>query len=478
LCRIVKDVDDVPTIQFHPRYAKHADSHRKPHDTHDTERGFRLTGWRIDSNARWFQVAAAIVLVSAAASQAQTDHRPSVQGALEQASRDIQIGEYQSALDQLELVEQSEPDNPWLWFYRGLARLRTGDWYGSMSSLDRAQDLLYSYGNPEPALSDRINLWRNEARQQVFGLRLQIGLAYDSNVTFLGSAGEGLDISGRGDGRFNSRFQFAYAPIADEKHRLTFGARAANTRDFSIEEFDDQDYGATIRYSQRLGDSWETAAQYDYDISYLNRQPFLSNHRIELSATKSWIVPTGRFRPIDTTILYRIHARDFLFPTDPVLDRDGFLNAVGIQQRFLFQPIPGDDWAWQLSTGYVFESVATEGTEFDRLDHRFNIGLSLPFVNPFLPDRALTVRLNAQWEIADYRKDSVIDGDGDERSDFITTIDTVISQELVRDAKWGDLTLHGIVAWSDTNSNVRTSDRNTPFTYDKWVAGVQLEWSW
>ena len=40
----------------------------------------------------------------------------------------------------------------------------------------------------------------------------------------------------------------------------------------------------------------------------------------------------------------------------------------------------------------------------------------------------------------------------------------------------GDLILHFIVSWTDSDSNVRASDRSSPFNYDKIVAGIQFEW--
>ncbi len=416
--------------------------------------------------------------ISGPVTLAQTDDVQPVQADLESAARMLQVGQPREALRTLESVEAVEPGNPWLWFYKGRAYLKLGSSYSSLDSLDRAQDLLIAYGNPEPQLSEAIRHYRRQARSQVFGISYRIGLAYDSNVTFLGSGGAGFEIAGRGDGRFTSRLQLMYAPLADETETLTFAARLAHAWNFSIEDFNDQDYGATIRYDRRLNDRWEAALQYDYDITYLGNQPFYSYHGLAPGLNYRWRPSPARLRPTETRFLYRIESRDFLFETAPEFDRDGFVNVVSVEQQFAFQPMVERDWTWMLGAGYSFESVITEGTEFDRLVHNFYLALAVPLKNPWLPDKDLTLRFNASWQIADYREGSLIDADGDERSDLITALNAALSQRLFEDPDLGDLTLHAIVGWTDADSNVTTGDAGRPFSYDKWVAGVQLEWSW
>lgn len=401
-----------------------------------------------------------------------------VQADLDDAARLLQADRPRDALQRLRSVEAAEPQNPWLWFYNGLAHFRLGNPYDAMDAFDRARDLLTAYGDPDPLLAGGIRQYRRKARSQVFSLSLNIGVAYDSNVTFLGSGGAGLDIAGRGDGKFASRFQFIFAPIADERETLSLGVRIADAWHFSIEQFNDQDYGATLRYVRSLGDHWSAAVQYDYDIAYLGNQPFSSIHAVTPSLVYKWTASASRFQPAETTLYYRIEARDFLFDTEPEFDRDGFTNAVALEQSFTLRPLAGKDWRWNLTAGYALESVATEGREFDRLDHTFYLALAFPLTNPFLPDKDLEFHFNANWQIADYRNDSLIDADEDERSDFITALNVVLSQKLVEDPRRGDVTIHGLVGWTDADSNVTLAEGGSPFTYDKWVAGVQLEWSW
>lgn len=422
----------------------------------------------------------ALPALSAIASHvsAQEKDMTQVQTALDTAAQAIQDDRPGDALMALKSADAIERDNPWVWFYRGVAHLKLGDWYESLEGFDRAQDLLTTYGNPEPMLSQRIADYRAQARKQVFGISYQVGIVYDSNVTFFGSGGAGFEISGRGDAKFLSRLQIAYSPIAGRDESFTIGVRVADAWHFSIEDFNDQDYGATLRYAHRIGERWEAALQYDYDVLLLGNKLFSSNHALSPSLTYEWSQSATPFRPAATTLFYRLESSDYLFDTDWVFDRDGFTNRVGVDQKFAIQPIPQNDWTCDLNAGYALGYVATDGSEFDRRDHDFHLGLTLPLANPWLPDRKLTMRLNAAWQIGDYRHHSAIDRLKDPRDDVIMSYNATVSQELVKNPELGDVILHLIVGWSDAESNVITSDRGHPFSYDKWVAGFQLEWSW
>lgn len=403
----------------------------------------------------------------------------SVAPLLESAADSLAADRPAEALATLRQAESVEPGNPWLWYYHGLAHLQLEDWYRSMESLDKARDLLAGYGDPDPALAASIREARSRARRRVFHMGMQIGLAYDSNVTFLGDAGDTFDvISGRGDSRFMSRFDFAYAPIADATERLTIRGRLAHAWQFSVEDFNYQDYGATIHYQRRLDDHWVSSLQYDYDITYLDNEPFASIHSLTPSLAYAWNGGDGRFRPNETRLSYRIDARDFLFDTEHQFDRDGFVNAVGLDQSFKFKPLADGDWTWDVFAGYSFASLATEGREFDEFTHDFYAGVGVPLRNPLLPARDMRLNFTANVQIGDYRRASLLDRNYDERHDVITTFDLVLEHPLTADADRGDLTLNTIVGWTDADSNVVTRDFSAPFRYDKWIVGMQLVWSW
>jgi len=416
-----------------------------------------------------------ILAVSPNASAQDVD---AIRAELGRAADALDKGQPAVALEALAKVERDEPDNPWLSYYRGVAYFQSGDWFPAMEKFDRARDLLAAYGDPDPKLAETIRRYRRKARAQVFNVSFRFGTVYDGNVTFLGNGGQTFDtISGRGDYRSMARFGLSYSPIANDQEALTFAVRVSGSWHASIESFDDQDYGTSIRYARRINERWSAALQYDYDISYLGLQPFLSSHALSPSVTYSWRDRDTRLRPSETTVAYRIEARDFLFDVSPRLDRDGFANVLGIEQRFKFTPSVDDDWTWDLKTGYSIGSDATEGSEFDQIIHAFTLGLGMPLTNPWLPDKPLSVSLGATVQRGNYRNGSVFDRDRDKRDDVITTLEMVLSQQMVDDPDAGELVLNTIVSWSDADSNVTTRDRAQPFTYEKWVVGVQLAWS-
>jgi hypothetical protein len=431
-------------------------------------------------------VAAVAFLAAGAGAQPQSAPDTAVRGALDRAALLVHAGQPRQALAALAPVEPVEPTNPWLWFYRGSAYAQLGDAYRAMECLDHASILLADLDHPPPGLREAIRRQRLAARRQVFNASWRTGLAYDSNVSYLGDDAASLGlISGRPDTRFSSRFEIHYAPLKTADETLALGTRLAHSWHFAIEEFDYQDYGGYLRYSRFLGESWEVSLRYDYDIAYLGNEPFLSNHVVTPMLTFHWQPARASVQQVRSAVYYRLEARDYLFDVDRAFDRDGFVNAVGIQQAFRIKPAPAADWAADLHLGYEFASVATEGTEFDRFAHGFHLALIAPLMRPWepdeyllIPDKELTARFDANWEIDDYRERSLSDRDGDERSDLLTTLGFTLSQTLVKDGDYGDLVLHAAIIWTDARSNVTTREHASPYTYDKLVCGFQLHWSW
>jgi len=418
------------------------------------------------------------------------DRDPSVElsvgSALESAGTLLQEGKPRAALEALQPIEQIEPKNPWLWFYRGLAHCRLGNAYRALESFDRALEVLAEFGNPDPQLTEAIRKYRRQARCQVLSLNYQTGLAYDTNVSFLGDAatGPGL-ITGRRDGKFASNFEFQYAPVATEDQALVLSGRLGHTWHFAVEQFDYQDYGSSIRYARRLERHWQASVQYDYDMMFLDNEPFLSNHSLTPGLQFDWHPGTQTFALDKTNVYYQFSGRDFLFETEPEFDRDGIVNAIGVEQSFLFRPLPATSRTGDLTLGYRFESVSTQGSEFDRNDHDFYVGFGLPLLRPWapdeyliLPEKELVFRFQVDFQIGDYRDLGLLDRFERQRRDHITTYNFCVSQKILEHPDYGDLTLHGIINWTDARANVEMRDGSDPFTYDKVVYGVQLEWSW
>lgn len=425
-------------------------------------------------------------LLGSSPTYARIDSKGQVRSALESAGSFLRIDEPQAALEALQPIEQLEPKNPWLWFYRGLAHDRLGNAYVAMESLDRALDLLAEFGNPDPQLAETIRKHRRRTRRQVLNLNYQTGLAYDTNVSFLGNVAAATDlITGRQDGKFTSNLDFQFAPIATDNQTLVFGGRLGHTWHFAVEQFDYQDYGSSIRYARRFDRHWQASVQYDYDVTFLGNEPFLSNHALTPGLQYDWHPGTALFAPDKTNVYYQFSGRDFLFETEPAFDRDGIVNAFGIEQSFLFRPLPASSRTADLTLGYRFESISTQGSEFDRNNHDYYLGLGLPLLRPWapddyliLPDKELVFRFNVDFQTGDYRDRGLLDRFGRQRNDRITTYGFSISQRILEHPDYGDLTLHGIIHWTDARSDVEMRDRATPFTYDKVVYGMQLEWSW
>ena len=438
---------------------------------------------------RLFYALAALLSVRAASAQAQEEE---VRAALESAATQISQGHYSEALDTLRRVESAEPDNPWMWFYRGTAEQQLGEPYRAMDAYDRALKILRDLDNPDPALAAKIREQRFAARRQVLHLSLSTGLAYDTNVSYLGSSSGLSIISGKPDMLFATQAQLDYAPVATAQQALTFGTRLSHSWHFSIEEYNLQDYGAYVRYARRLSPHFDAAIEYDYDFVLLGNDSFLSDHVLTPSLTYHWLAPAQqRFRLEDTRVYYRFEDADFKFDTDRAFDRDGTAHGVGIEQSFKWKPVRCWNWTWDLAVGYLFNSFFTDGSEFGRREHNFLAGVSMPVINPWhpdkyliLPDKELVFTFNTQWQIGTYRDGSLIDADGDRRSDLLTTFNWGLSQTLIKSPEYGDLILHGLISWTNADSNVTTQEHNfpyrtgEPFTYDKVVYGLQLEWSW
>lgn len=414
------------------------------------------------------------------------DTQPSpVQTSLETAAIHLRDGRLEPAAAELDRVAEAEPDNPWLWYYRGIWHYKNGSPHEAGRCYARAAEILGELGNPDPPLAEKIRSARAKARRQVFNLSVQTGLAYDTNVTYGGAGGEDLGLtSGRGDGKFVSGFQLNYNPIAEPDQVLGFGARLNHTWDFKVEEFNYQDYGGYARYTRRLGNDWKAELRYDYDVTLLNNQQFLSNHALTPTLTYEWKPGTGPIRPTETSVSYQFEWQDYLYESDPAFERNGAVNSVGAAQVFRIQPLADVPWSCDLTLGYRFGYYNTMGWEYDRSQHLFSLDLAMPIMRPsspreylIIPDKALTFHFNASWEIGDYRNASLIDQYHRERRDLYTTYAWMLSQKLLDDPDYGELTLHGLIYWFDADSNTRTK-QGSPFTYDKFVYGLQLEWTW
>ncbi len=122
--------------------------------------------------------------------------------------------------------------------------------------------------------------------------------------------------------------------------------------------------------------------------------------------------------------------------------------------------------------------LAPDQSTAERLEQslRFYVDGGLPLL--ILPDRELMLRFNGTRELDSYKNASLIDRYHRNRRDLLRTYSLALSQQILHHPRFGDLTLHAVVEWTDADSNVSISDGVYPFTYNKNLYGIQLEWTW
>jgi hypothetical protein len=428
--------------------------------------------------------ASAIVCERNAVAKPPDAEAQSVIDLLDTASLQLRNRQPHDARETLKTAEQSEPENPWIRHFQGLASLQLHDPHRAVREFDLAARDLSIEDPLEKLLLEEVAVARQAARREIIAATATMGLAYDTNVSFLGDSGTLDLVANQPDGLFQSSFMIDYAPVSNGFHTFAVGTRLAHSWHFDIDSFDVQSYGGYLRYTRRFNPLWSATIRYDYDFTLLGRDPFLSNHALTPSLRYDWPINDRSLSLQTTEVYYRLQHQDYLYETDPDFDRDGLAHAFGIQQGLAWTPNSEFPWTCDLTAGYVIEGFNNEGREFDRLEHNFLISLDAPLLNPrepgkylLIPDGELRFRFSAQWQIADYKNPSLNDRDRDERADLISSYGFALSQRLRSDPKRGDLTLHAVVLWTDADSNITLRNGSTPFSYQKVVYGLQLSWS-
>ncbi len=401
----------------------------------------------------------------------------------------IQEGKIEEALTKLDSVPLTQTTQPFLSYFRGVAYLELGQPRKALRYFEEGLEALAAMTriqDPSVVPSDWDELRRllADAHEQAlhelsnFGLSLRMGLAYDSNVTFRGGGPTGVLIAGRGDGLFATELAMGYALINDADQKLAWMIRASDSWHFSIGEFNYQDYATSLLYTRKLNSSWELDLWGVCDLSYLDNQPLQATQSIAPGIRYRWPVPDEvRVLAAEETFLeYRLGWVEYLASTSPELDRDGLANSIRLEQSLLLDPLQKGDWRCRLTAGYRWGSVSTEGAEYDRQFHLFDLRLAVPIQNPMLPHKEARLELLGGGLINDYRNRSQFDRYGGDRSELIMTAGLVFSQQVLEDAERGELWLHGLVFWNNSDSNVDTREGLDPFRYEKVLVGIQIEW--
>lgn len=427
----------------------------------------------------------AVVLVGAAGRGRASEPPPAeVREALEQAALALHAGNADRALRVLTAVEPIEPDNPWLWYYRGAALNLLDQPIRARSALDRARGILRRLGDPDPNLAALVEQQSRLAWRKTVNVSLTTGLAYDSNVSFLAGDAATLGlIAGEEDGKFSTGSRIDLALVEDGVNSLAVGLHSSHAWHFQIDPFDDARYRSHVRYGRRLADRWRGEVQYDYEYVTLDHRGFLDAHGATLAVHYGWSLSGDRVRPLESSVYYRIDVRDYRYPVREAFNQDGLTHGVGVQQTWQVQPAP--QWTWQVATGYRFDYVTTEGSQYDRRANNLHVGVRMPLVRPgapdqylILPDRELALRFDTEWQSARYRNVSLDDRDRDRRRDRTTLLALGLSQVLRDDPRTGRWTLHLVSEWTNAESNVELRGGVSPFTYEKFVVGLLMQWSW
>ncbi|MGB0716707.1 MAG: tetratricopeptide repeat protein [Phycisphaerae bacterium] len=411
--------------------------------------------------------------------------------ALDDAYLQISQDKPRVALRMLDAILAREPENPWAWYFRGLALVQLDQPHDALNAFEEARlyaGRLHADGaEPDQDLMEAISGAAATARRSLFSFNLRSGFFYDTNVSFVDEAAAqpGL-IAGDEDAYFGLSADSRIALYHARDTRVWLDLRTAQSWHFEIDSFDYQSYGGSLSIRHAISDYVAVEAGYDYDADLLGRDMFGSFQRGRLRVDAMLPFENEVVVPRRTSLFYHLESNDFLFPTtDEAFDQDALGHVVGIEQVVRVSPVVDSPAYIDLILGYQFSHYDTDGTEFQRRQHRFHTGLAAPILNPLgegeyllIPELPMRLEMGMDWMIDDYTEASLIDRDGGERRDRILRYRVALSQVLVDDPVYGQLTFRFLFQFLDADSNVITEDRRQPFDYDKALYGLQLHWSW
>ena len=79
------------------------------------------------------------------------------------------------------------------------------------------------------------------------------------------------------------------------------------------------------------------------------------------------------------------------------------------------------------------------------------------------------MRVGGEWAWEDYKHPSVLDASESGRRDFVQIYSLTLSKKLGEGVE-----VQGLVVWTDDDSNVRTRDREAPYSFDRAFFGVSI----
>jgi hypothetical protein len=344
-------------------------------------------------------------------------------------------------------------------FYRGAIYIKQRDPRRAADALQAVHELAPGTDVAEKAKDLLERVRRGELARRNWDLALQLGLDWDSNVVLRGKrTSQMFRDNDDEDWRFGLGSAFAYRFV--DRDDLVFGAGVNTFHSWhtDIDEFNVQTYGWSLfaGYTPAGADHISLGLRYDGDQSLLGNDLYLQRHRI---------TPQLILRETDwtaSTLFYQYDNRDYHFDlTDPRLDRDSDINAVGVVQDFELAQM--FDRPLMASLGYRFENFSTDGSEFDSDNHVFTLGIDVP-----LPED-ITFGFLTEWELQRYEHGSLFDAEGSKRRDNIHTLIFALTKRFNEQLS---ARLH--MEFTKDDSNVKDSAGRQFFSYDRAIYGISV----
>lgn len=333
------------------------------------------------------------------------------------------------------------------------------------------------------------------------------GAHRDTNVILLGGRTDlPRDISRKEDYGFSTGVSIGYAK--DLSDRLTLGAegRASSMWHADVDEFDEQNYGASLALQYELLEQRDGFGpvhfrlQYDYDYTLLGREGFLNSNRVTPNLRAFW-----DNRRAETNLYFTYDIRDYFEQlADRRTDRTGEYFSIGITQSYktidmtkLYQA-----WSWQPwghhnddafrqedpdypkryltpFVGFQYAWDQTTGTEFDQKSYLLAFGAMIPL--PWGVD----MHASADFEWQEYQNGSVIDFHRRARRDLIQRYRLEFSRVFVLQEGQVEnryrpkfdrvtMTLRAHASWTLDDSNVVDRLGQSIFEYDRTLYGISV----
>ncbi|MGE0481685.1 MAG: hypothetical protein AB7Q17_14560 [Phycisphaerae bacterium] len=333
------------------------------------------------------------------------------------------------------------------------------------------------------------------------------GVGHDTNVILLGEnttrpRNIGRDESVFGEASASLELSRKFTKEEDgwkfgESLRLGIGGDTTHRWYERVEDFNLNQYRGRVfvewELPKAVGDDVYFYSEYLFANTLLGREPFIDGHNALFGITKIWSDRERESYGTRTGAYYAYEYRNYSDSVfTPALDRDGNYHLIGVQQAFdlvradalwagYYQGKPADHPESKFDSkrwlnafvGYEYRDERTQGKEFDLNGHALLFGVDVP-----LPWRlAFDYSLRLSWD--DYNNTSIYDYQRRARSDLqqrhgVGLTYTIVSRGELEKCQTLQVKLRGFLDFTDQDSNVIDSQRQALYSYDRYVAGLQL----